>query len=68
MTQGNVAQIEKRGDLLISTLASYLHAVGGDVRIVVQFPNGRAIEVEVDALTADTADHQTRPVVIDRSR
>ena len=51
VTQGNVAQIEKRGDLLVSTLASYLHAVGGDVRIVVQFPGGHAIEVEVDALT-----------------
>ncbi len=51
VTQGNVAQIEKRGDLLVSTLASYLHAVGGDVRIVVQFPGGHAIEVELDALT-----------------
>lgn len=61
VTQGNVAQIEKRGDLLISTLASYLHAVGGDVRIVVQFANGRAIEVEVDALTADVVDEQLTP-------
>ena len=51
VTQGNVAQIEKRSDLLVSTLASYLHAVGGDVRIVVQFPGGHAIEVELDALT-----------------
>jgi hypothetical protein len=47
----NVAQIEKRDDLLVSTLASYLHAVGGEVRIVVQFPGGHAIEVELDALT-----------------
>ena len=61
VTQGNVAQIEKRGDLLISTLASYLHAVGGDVRIVVQFANGRAIEVELDALTADAVDQQLSP-------
>ncbi len=50
VTQGNIAQIEKRGDLLLSTLASYLHAVGGDVRIVVQFPGGHAIEVGLDAL------------------
>jgi DNA-binding XRE family transcriptional regulator len=56
VTQGNVAQIEKRGDLLVSTLASYLHAVGGEVRIVVQFPGGHAIEVELDALT-DTNQH-----------
>ena len=51
VTQGNVAQIEKRGDLLVSTLASYLHAVGGEVRIIVQFPGGHTIEVELDALT-----------------
>ena len=50
VTQGNVAQIEKRGDLLVSTLASYLHAIGGEVRIVVQFPGSHAIEVELDAL------------------
>jgi len=55
VTQGNVAQIEKRGDLLVSTLASYMHAVGGDVRIVVQFPGGHAIEVELDALTEPTS-------------
>ena len=61
VTQGNVAQIEKRGDLLVSTLASYMHAVGGDVRIVVQFPGGHAIEVELDALTEPTADRELAP-------
>jgi DNA-binding transcriptional regulator YiaG len=50
VTQGNVAQIEKRGDLLVSTLSSYLHAVGGDIRIIVQFQGGHAIEVALDAL------------------
>lgn len=58
VTQGNVAQIEKRGDLLVSTLASYLHAVGGEVRIVVQFPGGHAIEVELDALADTNRDNE----------
>lgn len=61
VTQGNVAQIEKRGDLLVSTLASYMHAVGGDVRIVVQFPGGHAIEVELDALTEPTSERELAP-------
>ena len=61
VTQGNIAQIEKRGDLLVSTLASYLHAVGGEVRIVVQFPGGHAIEVELDALTEDTGERERAP-------
>lgn len=60
VTQGNVAQIEKRGDLLVSTLASYLHAIGGEVRIVVQFPGGHAIEVELDALAE--ANDEREPV------
>jgi hypothetical protein len=34
---------------LASTLEE--RAVGGEVRIVVQFPGGHAIEVELDALT-----------------
>ena len=63
VTQGNVAQIEKRGDLLVSTLASYMHAVGGDVRIVVQFPGGHAIEVELDALDRTDGRACTRTVV-----
>lgn len=58
VTQGNIAQIENRSDLLLSTLASYMHAVGGDVRIVVQFSGGHAIEVGLDALTESTAERE----------
>ena len=61
VTQGNVAQIEKRGDLLVSTLASYLHAIGGEVRIVVQFPGGHAIEVELDALANADDERELAP-------
>lgn len=61
VTQGNVAQIEKRGDLLVSTLASYLHAIGGEVRIVVQFPGGHAIEVELDALVEANDERELAP-------
>ncbi len=61
VTQGNVAQIEKRGDLLVSTLVSYMHAVAGNVRIVVQFPGSNAIEVELDALTEPTSERELAP-------
>ena len=61
VTQGNVAQIEKRGDLLVSTLASYLHAIGGEVRIVVQFPGGHTIEVELDALAEANDERELAP-------
>ena len=49
VSQANLSKIEKRSDLLVSTLRSYLGALGGDVRIVVLF-QGREIEVTLDAL------------------
>lgn len=49
VSQANVAKIEKRSDLLVSTLRSYLAALGGEVRIVVSF-QGRDVELSLDAL------------------
>jgi transcriptional regulator with XRE-family HTH domain len=38
ITQDGVSRLEARGDLLLSTLRKTVKAMGGDVRIVVQFP------------------------------
>lgn len=37
--QDSVSRLEKRSDLLLSTLRSYIEAVGGRLSIVVEFPN-----------------------------
>jgi transcriptional regulator with XRE-family HTH domain len=37
--QDNVCRIEQRTDLLISTLRSYVEAMGGHLRIIAEFPN-----------------------------
>ena len=37
--QENVSRIEKRTDLLLSTLSSYVAAMGGRLRIVAEFPD-----------------------------
>lgn len=37
--QENVSRIEKRTDLLISTLSSYVAAMGGKLRLVAEFPD-----------------------------
>ena len=37
--QDGVSRLEKRTDLLISTLRSYVEAMGGRLRLVVDFPN-----------------------------
>jgi len=37
--QVTIAQMEKRTDMLLSTLRSYVEAMGGQLNIVVQFPD-----------------------------
>jgi transcriptional regulator with XRE-family HTH domain len=37
--QENVSRIEKRADLLISTLRGYIEAMGGTLRLVAEFPD-----------------------------
>lgn len=37
--QEGVSRLEKRADLLISTLRSYVEAMGGHLRLIAEFPN-----------------------------
>lgn len=39
ITQDSVSRLEKRSDLLISTLRKTVKAMGGDVRIIAEFPD-----------------------------
>ena len=39
--QANVSRIERRTDMYISTLRSYIEAMGGQLDIVARFPNGK---------------------------
>src|SRR5713101_3608005 len=39
ITQDSVSRLEKRSDLLLSTLRKTVKALGGEVRIVAQFPD-----------------------------
>jgi DNA-binding XRE family transcriptional regulator len=39
ITQDSVSRLEKRSDLLLSTLRKTVRAMGGDVRIVAEFPD-----------------------------
>jgi DNA-binding transcriptional regulator YiaG len=48
-TQGSVSALEQRQDMLLSTLNGYLEAIGGRLRLIVEF-HGHAIEVDVAAL------------------
>jgi len=39
INQENVSRIEKRSDMLLSTLQNHVRALGGELSITVQFPN-----------------------------
>ena len=69
--QENVSRIEKRTDLLLSTLTKYVEGIGGKLRIVAEFPDSppitlagiqdlddgltRAGSIAVDSMEAKTA-------------
>jgi transcriptional regulator with XRE-family HTH domain len=38
--QANISQIENRTDMFISTLRSYIEAMGGELDIIARFPQG----------------------------
>jgi hypothetical protein len=46
--QAQVSKIERKGDMLISTLASYLAAVGVDAKIVVAI-DGQVVTYDLTA-------------------
>jgi DNA-binding transcriptional regulator YiaG len=43
--QGDVSKLERRTDMYVSTLASYLQAVGANLEIRAVFPDGRAVKI-----------------------
>jgi len=47
MDQGNISKLEKRTDMYLSTLRSYIEAMGGELEIRAVFPDG---DVKIDLL------------------
>jgi DNA-binding XRE family transcriptional regulator len=48
--QDSVSRIERRADMLLSTMSSYVEAMGGKLRLVVEFPNRRPYTVRLGDL------------------
>jgi len=46
MGQEGISRLEKRSDLLLSTLRNYVEAVGGSLTLVAQFPYQEPIAIE----------------------
>ncbi|WP_321337370.1 XRE family transcriptional regulator [uncultured Cohaesibacter sp.] len=46
ITQDNVSRLEKRSDVLLSTLRSYVEAMGGELDLVAKFPNKPPVHIQ----------------------
>ena len=56
INQENVSRLERRSDLLISTLNGYVEAMGGTLRLVAEFPDRPPIALTgIAALDRDDA-------------
>jgi hypothetical protein len=51
--QENVSRLERRADLLLSTLSSYVEAMGGKLRLIAEFPNRKPVAVALGDLNGD---------------
>lgn len=45
ITQGALSQMERRDDLMVSTLQSYIEAMGGELKLVASFPGISSFEL-----------------------
>jgi transcriptional regulator with XRE-family HTH domain len=46
MEQESVSRIERRADLLLSTMRKYVEAMGGDLRLIAEFPDRPPIQID----------------------
>lgn len=44
--QEAVSRYEQRTDMLLSTLQGYVHAMGGDLDLIVKFPNREPVKIK----------------------
>ena len=59
--QDSVSRLEQRSDLLISTLRSYVEAMGGRLSIVAEFPNHEPVILTgIAALDSPNQDRNSR--------
>lgn len=54
--QGEISKIERRKDVLVSTLADYVRAIQGDLQIIVRLRDGRIRRVELEEKAASAVD------------
>lgn len=69
ISQDGVSRIEKRSDFLLSTLRSYIEAMGGKLRLVAEFPDRKPVTLaDLDSLDARAKpaprNRKSRPAIV----
>ncbi len=57
--QDSVSRMERRADMLLSTMSSYVEAMGGKLRLIAEFPNRKPYTVKLGDLTEKN--YKTKP-------
>jgi transcriptional regulator with XRE-family HTH domain len=60
ITQASVSKMEKRTDMYVSTLRSFVQAMGGELEIRAVFPEG-TVRIDQFATLAAGDEHSTQP-------
>jgi DNA-binding XRE family transcriptional regulator len=53
--QESVSRLERRADLLLSTLSSYVGAMGGKLRLIAEFPNRQPVAIALADITSSAS-------------
>jgi transcriptional regulator with XRE-family HTH domain len=61
VSQAQVSRVENQADLYLSTLRSYVEAMGGELEIRVAFPGGAMSEVAIGDLVSPAEDVTNQP-------
>lgn len=60
VTQGAISQLERREDVLLSKLAAYVHALGGELELIARFPDADVRITQFDSDDSDDSNHGAR--------
>ena len=58
--QDSVSRMERRADMLLSTMSSYVAAMGGSLRLIAEFPNRGPVAIRLADLQ-EPGSHSARP-------
>lgn len=68
VSQPAVAKLEQRADIYVSSLRSYIEAVGGQLRIVAIFPEGEIAITNFSQVGEEEAEQPRDPSAVRRGR